>query len=99
VGALKTTPAVAARSIVAPDTDALPLVNAYTVNVTEDVPFALIDWLDELMAMDATFEFAEITALAAVDGALGVPDGVPALPPPPPQATKAIAIAKQAKYL
>jgi len=99
MGELKTTPAVAARSIIAPGTDALPLVNAYTVKVTEDVPSASIDWLDELITIDATFEFAEVTALAAEEGALAAPEGVPGFPPPPPQATKASDTANPARYL
>jgi hypothetical protein len=79
--------------MVAPATDALPLVNAYKVSVNEDVPSALSVVELELTISDATLKFADTGELAAVSGGLAAESepvtGVPALPPPPPQATKA----------
>jgi hypothetical protein len=91
-GALKITPLAlsAARSMVAPGTDALPLVSAYNVNVKKDVPSAFNTLELELRAIEATLEFA-VTGKLVVVVLLSVvllepPKGVPALPPPPPQA-------------
>jgi hypothetical protein len=93
-GALRITPFVAASSIVASATEALPLVKAYTVKVTLDVPSALSVVELELTMSEATLTFASTTgALAAEPGGVAVepvPDtGVPPLPPPPPQAANA----------
>ena len=102
-GALRMTPLVAATSIVAPVTDALPLVRAYSVNVSVDVPSALSVVELELIERDATLKFAESGALAPESGGVAVPPepaiGVPALPPPPPQAVKANASPNAATYL
>jgi hypothetical protein len=93
-GVLKMTPLVAATSIVAPTTDALPVVSAYSVSVNDDVPSALSVVELELTMSDATLAFAAATGtLAVAAGGVAVESvpvtGVPALPPPPPQATKA----------
>ena len=112
-GLLNITPSVAARSIVAPDTEAFPLVSAKTVNVTNEVPSAFKTVALELILIAATVAFA--VGMVGVVGVVGVVDvvdvvgivgcvvsllfGVPALPPPPPQAVKAAATDRPTKYL
>jgi hypothetical protein len=92
-GALRMTPFVADKLMVAPATDALPLVNAYNVSVNDDVPSALRVVELELIMSDATLKFAAAGELAAEAGGIAEEsepvNGVPALPPPPPQAAKA----------
>jgi hypothetical protein len=88
------TPFVAARSIVAPLTIALPLVNAYTVNVIDDVPSAfktLALAALELILIAATFAFAEAAGVVPTGSVVA---GALALPPPPPQAASATAITR-----
>ncbi|MDD5031122.1 MAG: hypothetical protein PHH58_16765, partial [Rhodoferax sp.] len=94
-GARKMTPLVAATSIEAPATEALPLVKAYICNVIKEVPSAFKTVPLETKVIMATLAFAlgAVAALAAAAGALaaaaGPPDGVPGFPPPPPQAISA----------
>ena len=94
-GTLRMTPFVAARSIVAPDTEAFPLVNAKTVNVFDEVPSAFNTPELALIMMDATFAFGAGVTTGELAGARGDPLGVPALPPPPPQAVSVTATARQ----
>ena len=106
-GLLNITPSVAARSIVAPDTEAFPLVSAKIVNVTNEVPSAFKTVALELILIAATVAFAVgMVGVVGVIGVVGMVDcdasllfGVPGLPPPPPQAVKITAIAKPTKYL
>jgi len=87
------TPFVAATSIFAPFTDALPLVRANSVSVNVDVPSAFRVSRIELILRDATLKFTDSGVVTSESGGGTVePEpaiGVPALPPPPPQATKA----------
>jgi hypothetical protein len=78
---------------------AFPLVNAYTVNVIDDVPsafktFALAAL--ELILIAATLAFA--VAAGVVAGGVAV-TGALALPPPPPQAVSATATTRTATNL
>jgi hypothetical protein len=94
-GALKITPEVAARSMVAPLTLAFPLVNPYTVKLNDDVPSTFNVVEVELITIDETLEFAAVVAgvLAAEVGATAPPN-----PPPPPQAANASAKPSPATY-
>jgi hypothetical protein len=91
------TPFVAEKSIVAPSTDAFPLVNAKTVKVTNDVPSAFKVLPLELIFMAATLLFAVASAVGA--GALAATAGALALPPPPPQPTSKREKATPSRYL
>ena len=109
-GLLNMTPFVAARSIVAPATEAFPLVSAKTVNVTKVVPSAFKAVALELILIAATsaFAFGTVGTIGVVGtvGVVGVGVGViplpvlvvPALPPPPPQPAKAKASTPADKY-
>ena len=99
-GALSMTPFVAARSIVAPVTDAFPLVNAKTVNVKDEVPSAFKTLELELILIVATLAFAVVVD-GVIAGALAAESGaptVPGFPPPPPQAARAATSASPITY-
>jgi hypothetical protein len=105
-GLLNMTPFVAARSIVAPGTEAFPLVSANNVNVTKEVPSAFKTVALELILITATlaFAFGVGVGVGVIPLPLPLPlplpvlAAVPALPPPPPQATKATASTLADKY-
>jgi hypothetical protein len=68
VGELRITPLLAAKSIVAPATEAFPEVSAYTESVTVEVPSAFKTVALELTLIVATVEFAAAGALAPETG-------------------------------
>ena len=97
VGLLNMTPFVAARSIAAPATEALPLVNAKMVKVSKDVPSAFKTLALALILIDATLALTTRGGKIGVVGVLGA-SGVLAFPPPPPQAAKHVTNATTIPY-
>jgi hypothetical protein len=99
-GLLNITPFVAAKSMVAPATEALPLVKAKTVKVTKDFPSASKVVELALILIEATLAFTTIGGVIGVVGVVGVTGGAGAvaLPPPPPQAQSAATRQKPIKY-